>query len=229
MPGLWARLEHSRFAKALNVEDSSSPDLCAEVSVLDSSDIPLVPKAQGLDNSLSQDLDLAKRSLKDGSLAPRSLNKPSTISIVNNLSSAAFDDVSLTPPDDGGMFDGRGITNLSSVRRGSAYFNCSRLDLTSTDLCAEESIGHDDSIRVKRLDKPKVKCASGSYPVKLPLKDDSLTPLSSRSLAKMLLKDFIAQLDYGKIEPREAQGKLDKIIASMIPLDPTLSEAWCIS
>ena len=53
------------------------------------------------------------------------------------------------------------------------------VNLTLTDLCAEESIGHDDSIKVKRLDKPKVKYALGSYPVKRPLKDDSLTPLSS--------------------------------------------------
>ena len=45
-------------------------DLCAEVIVLDSPDVPLVPKAQGLDNSLSQDLDLAKPSLKDDSLTP---------------------------------------------------------------------------------------------------------------------------------------------------------------
>ena len=54
----------------LNVEDSSLPDLCAEVIILDSPDVPLVRKAQGSDNSLSQDLDLAKRSLKDGSLTP---------------------------------------------------------------------------------------------------------------------------------------------------------------
>ena len=65
-----------------------------------------------------------------------------------------FEDISLTPPDNGGILDGR-------------------------DLFAKKSIGHDVNIKVKRLDKPKVKVAPGSYPVKLPLKDDSLTPLSS--------------------------------------------------
>ena len=99
---------------ALNVEDSSSPDLYAEVIVLDSSDIPLVPKAQGSDNSLSQDLNLAKRSLKDGSLTPLLSDKALTILIVDDSSSTTFEDVSSTPPDDGGIFDGRGITNLSS-------------------------------------------------------------------------------------------------------------------
>ena len=64
------------------------------------------------------------------------------------------EDISSTPPDVRSILDGR-------------------------DLCAEECIGNDVNNKVKRLDKPKVKCAPGSNPVKLPLKDDSLTPLSS--------------------------------------------------
>ena len=53
-----------------SIIDGRDMTLCAEVTVLDSSDIPPVPKAQSSDNSLSQDLDLAKLSLKDGSLTP---------------------------------------------------------------------------------------------------------------------------------------------------------------
>ena len=143
---------------------------------MDSPDVPLVPKAQGSDNSLSQDLDLTKRSLKDGSLTPRSSDKPSIISIVDDSSSTTFEDVSPTPPNDGGIIDGRGMTNLSSDEVLPISIV---VDSTSTNLCAEESIGHDDRIKAKRLDKPKIKCAPGSNPVKLPLKDDSLAPLSS--------------------------------------------------
>ena len=43
-------------------------------------------------------------------------------------------------------------------------------------LLAEESIGHGDSTKVKRLDNPKVKFATGSYLVKLPLEDVFSTP-----------------------------------------------------
>ena len=46
------------------------------------------------------------------------------------------------------------------------------------DFCAEEGIEQDVNIKVKRLDEPKVTHAPGSNPVKLPLKDVSLTPLS---------------------------------------------------
>ena len=189
---IWAQLEHSQLAHALNVEDSSLPDLCAEAIVLNSFDIPLVPKAQGSDSSLSQDLDLAKRSPKDGSLTPLSSDKASTISIVDDSSSTTFEDVSSTPPDDGGVFDVRGITNLSSDEASNISIV---VESTSTDLCAEESIGHYDSIKVKRLDKPKVKCAPGSNLVKLPLKDDSLTPLDIHDLFDKLM----AKLEEGKL------------------------------
>ena len=83
--------------------------------------------------------------------------------IVDDLSSTAFEDASSTPPDDGGIFDERGVTTLFSDKASTILIVD---DSISTNLCAEDSIGHDDSIKVKRLDKPKVK-------------DDSLTPLSS--------------------------------------------------
>ena len=80
-------------------------------------------------------------------------SKDSTISIVDDSSSTTFDDVSSTLPDVGSILDGR-------------------------DFCAEEGIERDVNIKVERLDEPKVTHAPGSNPVKLPLKDVSLTPLS---------------------------------------------------
>ena len=212
----WAQREHSQLAHtltiehpplavpiakktnkaliALNVEDSSSPDLYAEVIVLDSSDIPPVSKAQGSDNGLSQDLNLAKLTLKDGSLTPLSSDKASTIVIVDDSFSTTFEDVSSTPPDIGSILDRR-------------------------DLCAEDSIGHDVNIKVKRLDEPKVKCAPGSNLVKLPLKDDSLTPLSYYE------KLWLQHVRHMQAEVQSGIGlqlKLNALIASARLLYPRL-------
>ena len=56
-------------------------------------------------------------------------------------------------------------------------------------------VNHGHNTKVKRFDKPKVKCATGSYTVKLPLKDVSLTPLSSSDRLKIAAQKVRDKMD----------------------------------
>ena len=86
--------------------------------------------------------------------------------------------------------------------------------LDGRDLFAEEGIKHTGNTKVKRFDNPKVKCAPGSYSVKLPLKGDSLTPLSSDEALNIRSREVRLKLDV-------VQVKLDAAIAE---LKPTLKD-----